>query len=50
MSHFSFDLRAHYTKFMVQVGVEYGMNLNEEGWTGYYQTPGMPRDDDSYMN
>lgn len=47
---FSFDLRAHYTKFMVQVGVEYGMNLNEEGWTEYYQTPGMPRDDDSYMD
>ena len=37
----AFDLRAHYTRFMVQTGIEFGMNLNNEGWTEYYQTPGL---------
>lgn len=35
----AFDLRAHYTKFMLQVGIEFGLSLNDEGWTEYYQTP-----------
>ncbi len=36
----AFDLRAHYTRFMLQVGIEFGLSLNDEGWTEYYQTPG----------
>ena len=37
---FAFDLRAHYTKFMLQVGVEYGLNVSGDEWVEYYQTPG----------
>jgi hypothetical protein len=37
---FAFDLRAHYTKFMLQIGVEYGLNVSGEDWIEYYQTPG----------
>ena len=37
---FAFDLRAHYTKFMLQIGVEYGLNVSGEEWIEYYQTPG----------
>ena len=47
---FSFDLRAHYTRFMVQFGIEFGMNLNEQGWTEYYQTPGLSWDSQNYMD
>jgi hypothetical protein len=41
----AFDFRAHYTRFMLQIGVEYGLSLNEEGWTEYYQTPGLKFND-----
>ena len=40
----AFDFRAHYTRFMLQFGIEFGLSLNDEGWTEYYQTPG---DDDA---
>ena len=40
---FAFDLRAHYTKFMLQIGVEYGLNVSGGEWIEYYQTPGTGR-------
>ena len=44
---FIFDLRIHYTRFMVQFGREYGMNATAEGeWIEYYQTPGWVENDD----
>jgi hypothetical protein len=36
---FVFDFRAHYTRFMLQTGIEFGLNLNEDKWVEYYQTP-----------
>jgi hypothetical protein len=42
-----FDLRAHYNRFMVNGGIEFGYNLNEsdDKWREYYQTPGKDGDE-----
>jgi hypothetical protein len=42
---FVFDFRAHYTRFMVEMGIEFGLNMSEGGWTEYYQTPGRVEDE-----
>jgi hypothetical protein len=34
------DMRAHYTNFMVNWGLEFGYNMNGDGWKEYIQTPG----------
>ena len=47
---FVFDFRAHYTRFMVEMGIEFGLNMSEGGWTEYYQTPGRVEDENGNKN
>ena len=43
---FDFELRGHYNRLMVNVGVEWGLNLEKNSkFVEYYQTPGKQNDD-----